>query len=475
MKPNRFLDYNFMINEFFNEIKEDVPPLQKYLTRTFEEKTHATINKADNTIQDYNNSKVVSYKVVIDELFYPEREENKETKDLVLKLAKEVALVWLRELRDPKKATSDYLSSIEGKYSWKNTTEEQHKKLLGTSATNDAAESPFAVVTENLQRFGRLTQVNAAATAHAKINGDFDRKILGADSDGAFHRLPQKMKQSLIMFAVKDVPKVQETERKAIAKQREHKQKKKEALLKNKLKKAATAYAQKLTFLEMYHSSACWRTAQDVKKIFRQLTSKSAKLEAIKDQIKMRVIGLGWKDLHHAWSKDGVEYSAEYLKKYLIKTIIPKQSKRSIPIEAPAAALESRSTKIQLGTRTSDMIEIDKSSEKACNKVRAIGLRELNQIDLEKELQPFEIPEVNENIINERIEMLWEFYEQDSTVKLYWCTGSVIGFKGGNKVIIEWDDETEDTVEELTPFRYNKTNAKAWRLFVERKITKNFS
>ena len=189
----------------------------------------------------------------------------------------------------------------------------------------------------------------------------------------------------------------------------------------------------------------------------------------------MRVIGLGWKDLHHAWSKDGVEYSAEYLKKYLIKTIIPKQSKRSIPIEAPAAALESRSTKIQLGTRTSDMVEIDKSFKKACNKVRAIGLKKLNQIDLEKELQPFEIPEVNENIINKRIEMLWEFYEQDSTVKLCWCTGSVIGFKGGNKVIIEWDDETEDTVEELTPFRYNKNNAKAWRLFVERNINKNFS
>ena len=149
MKPNRFLVYNFMINEFLNEIIDDVPPIRKYLTRTFEEKTHATINKADNTIQDYNNSKVVSYEVIIDEIFYPEREENKETKDLVLKLAKEVALVWLRELRDPKKATSDYLSSIEGKYSWKNTTEEQHKKLLGTSATNDAAESPFAVVTEN--------------------------------------------------------------------------------------------------------------------------------------------------------------------------------------------------------------------------------------------------------------------------------------------------------------------------------------
>ena len=71
--------------------------------------------------------------------------------------------------------------------------------------------------------------------------------------------------------------------------------------------------------------------------------------------------------------------------------------------------------------------------------------------------------------------MLWEFYELDGTEKLCWCTGSVIGLKGGNKVVVEWDDETEDTEEELTPFRYNKSNVKAWRFCVKRRITKNIN
>ena len=58
-----------------------------------------------------------------------------------------MTLVWLWELGDPGKVTSDYLSSINGRYSWKNTTNEQHKKLERTSATNNTAENPFAVVT----------------------------------------------------------------------------------------------------------------------------------------------------------------------------------------------------------------------------------------------------------------------------------------------------------------------------------------
>ena len=73
----------------------------------------------------------------------------------------------------------------------------------------------------------------------------------------------------------------------------------------------------------------------------------------------------------------------------MIKTIILEQSKRRIPIQAPAAALQSCSTTIQLGTCAHDMIEIDKGSKKVCKEVKATGLKELKHIDLEKELQLF--------------------------------------------------------------------------------------
>ena len=59
-----------------------------------------------------------------------------------------------------------------------------------------------------MQRFGQLTQVNAAATVLAEINGDVDRTIHGVDSGVLFYQLPNKMKQPLILFTVKDVLKV---------------------------------------------------------------------------------------------------------------------------------------------------------------------------------------------------------------------------------------------------------------------------
>jgi hypothetical protein len=70
-----------------------------------------------------------------------------------------------------------------------------------------------------------------------------------------------------------------------------------------------------------------------------------------KEQIRINVLGFGWKDLHHPWSKDGVDYSPEEL-------IIPEQSSRDIPA-MPTMELPSRKETKQLGTRTVDVDELD--------------------------------------------------------------------------------------------------------------------
>jgi hypothetical protein len=49
------------------------------------------------------------------EIFYPTRRENTETTEIVKLMASEVAETILNELHDPRKATSNYLTSIEGK------------------------------------------------------------------------------------------------------------------------------------------------------------------------------------------------------------------------------------------------------------------------------------------------------------------------------------------------------------------------
>ena len=63
------------------------------------------------------------------------------------------------------------------------------------------------------------------------------------------------------------------------------------------------------------------------------------KLEAVKEQILIRCLGLGIKEAHHPWSKDKYTYTADELFDQLIKTVIPLVSElkqqNKLPTEAP--------------------------------------------------------------------------------------------------------------------------------------------
>ena len=81
-------------------------------------------------------------------------------------------------------------------------------------------------------------------------------------------------------------------------------------------------------------------------------------MNAVKEQIQIRVKGFGWSDLHHPWSEGGKYHSHYILLKHLIEKIIPQQNKRGIPKE-PMMTLPSRKQTPQLGTRTSDIDKLD--------------------------------------------------------------------------------------------------------------------
>lgn len=128
-----------------------------------------------------------------------------------------------QELRDPKKATSDYLSSVDRDFSWDNTSEEMRKNLIGTFSTNYLAESPFGSLTHQLDNFNMILSSNASAVSQARMNGDFNRKELGHKNDGAFHQLSDQLKWALIVTELKFSGRVRREELDALEKQREHK------------------------------------------------------------------------------------------------------------------------------------------------------------------------------------------------------------------------------------------------------------
>ena len=79
------------------------------------------------------------------------------------------------------------------------------------------------------------------------------------------------------------------------------------------------------------------------------------------------------------------------------------------------------------------------------------------------------MPDIDETLINFRIEPLWELIENDSSVVLQWYTGTIVGVKKDNEVHIKWDKESfcdgdpEITQDELLITKWNKHDVRGWR------------
>ena len=122
-----------------------------------------------------DGSKVLPSDKLKAELFYPLRVENQDTSPHVIKMAVELANFLLAELCDPKKATSNYLSSAKSKFRQGQITDKEHEALIDKMATNDTSEIPFLALTRKLEQYGIVIGISAVDIGHASINGDFDQ------------------------------------------------------------------------------------------------------------------------------------------------------------------------------------------------------------------------------------------------------------------------------------------------------------
>ena len=102
----------------------------------------------------------------------------------------------------------------------------------------------------------------------------------------------------------------------------------KEVLRKKKLLDSKKEYASALTYIGMYHSQACWRSEEDVARQFVKITSNTARVNAVKDHIRIRDIAFGWNDVHIALSKNGRYFTGEKLRNKFIDIVISFESKR---------------------------------------------------------------------------------------------------------------------------------------------------
>lgn len=236
---------------------------------------------------------------------------------------------------------------------------------------------------------------------------------------------------------------------------------------------AQKEYARALTYIEMFHSPACWRMGTEARKRFKERGSETARREGVKEQFRIRVLGFGWKDLHEPWSVDGEDRSADYLFNVLIKTVIPAQRKRKIP-DLPPIVLPSRGEKHQLGTKTEDVDLLDqrRENEKELFVKGATELREKMEMDgdvdrYEKKQPPQ--PAIDEKMIGAKMEQLLEYDEPNGESVRQWCKGTVVGIKSNNKVHMKWDEDclrdgdAEITEERFMTSKWNKHVIGGWR------------
>ena len=75
--------------------------------------------------------------------------------------------------------------------------------------------------------------------------------------------------------------------------QREAKNEKKQILWQKKMLACQKEYGNKLTYIEMANSPAFWKTKIIANREFKNLPSETARLNAVKEQIRIRIIGFG--------------------------------------------------------------------------------------------------------------------------------------------------------------------------------------
>ena len=114
-----------------------------------------------------------------------------------------------------------------------------------------------------------------------------------------------------------------------------------------------------------------------------------------------------------------MDYTPDQLLSHLIDKIIPQQNKRGVP-EVPPMTLPSRKITKQLGTKTSDIDELEKRYEEKKESLISEAMKMRDDLegqwisDRYERMQPPR-PEVDANLVGLDIEQLWTFVEEDGT------------------------------------------------------------
>lgn len=183
--PSLFLKEDCMKKIFKRQI-EQVEPFKEFLQCKFDTQTKRCVKDNNGVV-----NKIRSYQVIIKELFEPEDETNIATAAFMNEISKRLLGAFLKELRDPKKSIYNNLSSMNGARSWAKASEADIENSKNIAAVNDACESTFGALTDEIKRHQNIGLTYAGGVAMSRKNGDFATgwKKLNKDGNCIFNAL----------------------------------------------------------------------------------------------------------------------------------------------------------------------------------------------------------------------------------------------------------------------------------------------
>ena len=246
-------------------------------------------------------------------------------------------------MRDAKRAIADKLSSQDGANAASSAKAARvHEATKGAHVNNARVESHFGKADNVMRTYRRSTTENYSGMVQQAYNHDFDQPI-NVDSDrrkrkagapdpspsGGFfwsHALTDELRASLVSAVRKEAAHARSEGRKALAAHDEAKLERREERLVTALNAAVDYYAYGHELFESWQTQGAKdTTAVDAK--LANLASEAAKLEYLRHQIDMRVIGLGYEQFKTKWSTkdDPTIGTVAHLRALLVDDILPHE------------------------------------------------------------------------------------------------------------------------------------------------------
>jgi len=298
--PTLFLDEVFMMS-CFDEFREQVAPFDEYMDGLDEEN--------DNDIRCRRTGAIVAnLRDVRDEVFDPKNIAVKDCKERMLELVPHVVETMLATMESKKQKIWMHLSKFGEEHikefgyslSWDHSTPELKEQLMGRRSTNSITESALGATTQYLHTHGKIAITSAAAVSDAKRNAtmgmrrgtdEFDRRVW---KKGWIAQQEEWLADCLMELARTLANKQTVENRDLLKKQAEHRRLKREENDKAAMKKAQAACVKAYEYNKMYFESPlCIKDEDQVESVLGTIEGKGAKMEAVKDNFRMRWIGLG--------------------------------------------------------------------------------------------------------------------------------------------------------------------------------------